>query len=241
MQSEKQWNLDAVLLFVAGLMISFALGVFGTLIVTKFGNLPDPQVKFYGFVVGTVSLHGVALILTHFLLQAHRLTWPEFLGLKGPHLPKAALVALGVALLALPPALGLNELSRQFIVWIHGSANPQPTMEVLENSVGLWQRIWFGMSAIIVAPLAEEILFRAILYRTLCQLGPRRRALLISALVFGIFHISLVSFVPLTVLAIILTVLYDKTDNLMAPIIAHSLFNAANFFYFIYQTSARAG
>ena len=36
------------------------------------------------------------------------------------------------------------------------------------------------------------------------------------------------TFVPLFVLALALTWLYEKTDNLLAPITAHSLFNAAN-------------
>ena len=33
---------------------------------------------------------------------------------------------------------------------------------------------------------------------------------------------------PLFVLALVLTWLYEKTDSLLAPIAAHALFNAAN-------------
>ena len=36
-------------------------------------------------------------------------------------------------------------------------------------------------------------------------------------------------FLPLFVLALALTWLYEKTDNLLAPITAHALFNAVNF------------
>ncbi len=36
-------------------------------------------------------------------------------------------------------------------------------------------------------------------------------------------------FVPLFALALALTWLYERTDNLLAPITAHALFNAANF------------
>jgi membrane protease YdiL (CAAX protease family) len=38
-----------------------------------------------------------------------------------------------------------------------------------------------------------------------------------------------VTFVPLAVLALVLTVLYERTNNLLAPITAHVLFNALNF------------
>ena len=34
---------------------------------------------------------------------------------------------------------------------------------------------------------------------------------------------------PLAVLALVLTALYERTDNLLAPITAHALFNALNF------------
>jgi len=37
------------------------------------------------------------------------------------------------------------------------------------------------------------------------------------------------TFVPLTFLGLILAWLYDSTDNLIAPIFAHSLFNLDNF------------
>ena len=40
---------------------------------------------------------------------------------------------------------------------------------------------------------------------------------------------NLVTFVPLLVLALVLTALYERTNNLLAPITAHVLFNALNF------------
>ena len=49
---------------------------------------------------------------------------------------------------------------------------------------------------------------------------------------------NLVTFVPLAVLELMLTALYERTDNLLAPITAHALFNALNFFtlFLIQQT-----
>jgi len=43
-------------------------------------------------------------------------------------------------------------------------------------------------------------------------------------------------FLPLFALAMLLTLLYERTNNLLAPITAHSLFNALNFaLYYILQ------
>jgi membrane protease YdiL (CAAX protease family) len=41
------------------------------------------------------------------------------------------------------------------------------------------------------------------------------------------------TFVPLTVLAFTLIWLYERTDNLLAPILTHSLFNTTNFVWLL--------
>jgi membrane protease YdiL (CAAX protease family) len=54
-----------------------------------------------------------------------------------------------------------------------------------------------------------------------------------TSLLFGAVHLNAMTFFPLTFLALVLTWLYEKTDNLLAPILTHSLFNTANFFWLI--------
>lgn len=78
---------------------------------------------------------------------------------------------------------------------------------------------------IVVAPLGEELLFRAGIFRILGGFLPRRAALLISALLFASLHLSLVHFVPLTVLGVIFALAYEKTGSLLVPVVAHGLFN----------------
>ena len=43
------------------------------------------------------------------------------------------------------------------------------------------------------------------------------------------------SFVPLLIFAAVLVRLYESFENLLAPMVAHSLFNAANFLTLIFQ------
>jgi CAAX protease family protein len=81
----------------------------------------------------------------------------------------------------------------------------------------------------VLAPVAEEMLFRGILYPAVKQAGFPRLALWGTALLFAAVHQNLVTFVPLTVLALALAWLYERTDNLWAPITAHAMFNAMNF------------
>jgi membrane protease YdiL (CAAX protease family) len=238
-QSEKQWNPEAVLLLVAGLMVSFSAGALANLALLRlFSHLPLAQQKFYGFLISSVSLQIVGLVLIHFFLRQHELTWTEFLGLKRPGFARAIALAVAVVAVALPLTLGLNKICEILLTQLAGKVETQPTMKILEISATLPQRLYFGFTAIVLAPLIEEILFRAILYRGIKQLGYPKLALFGSALLFGAIHLSLLTLVPLTVLAIILALLYDKADNLMAPIVAHSLFNAANFVLYLYQDEA---
>jgi membrane protease YdiL (CAAX protease family) len=235
-QSEKPWKLEAVLLLGTGLMMSLSIGVLITLAARQFGpGFSAAQERFMMFVISSVSFQGAGLILTHFFLRQHQVTWTEFLGLKGPNLWRAMILGLAVTIVALPVILLLNEFFRIVITRFHGTPDTQPTMQVLELSVSLGQRIVFGITAMLLAPVVEEVLFRGILYRTIKQYGYPRLALLGTSLLFGAIHLNWMTLFPLAGLAVILALLYDRANNLMAPIVAHSLFNAVNFFSYIYR------
>lgn len=79
--------------------------------------------------------------------------------------------------------------------------------------------------AVVVAPIVEELVFRAGLFRYLNQRLPRAAALMLPAVVFGSLHGNLVAFAPLVVLGIIFSLAYERTGNIAVPMIAHGLFN----------------
>jgi membrane protease YdiL (CAAX protease family) len=56
------------------------------------------------------------------------------------------------------------------------------------------------------------------------------------SLLYALIHLNLPTLVPLFVLALVLTWLYVRTDRLLVPIAAHSLFNAANLAILFLQT-----
>lgn len=89
------------------------------------------------------------------------------------------------------------------------------------------------MLTILLAPIAEEALFRGILYPTIKQAGHPRWALWGTSVVFGILHFNMATLAPLVFLAVVLAFLYESSDSLLTPIATHSMFNAANFFYLV--------
>jgi membrane protease YdiL (CAAX protease family) len=238
MLSERSWNRELLLLLLAGLLMCWCLGSLLGILLEHLLPVEAAEPKlFYRFVISTLTFHGAALVLVHQLLKLHETNWKEFLGLSRPHLKRAILFALLVAILVLPVILALNVWSARLIQLAFGiKPEPQPTIKVLEASVGLGQRICFGLAALVLAPVAEEVLFRGILYPVLKNRFHPALAAFGTSILFAAFHSSLMTLLPLTVFAVVLVLVYERTDTLLAPILTHALFNAVNFFASIFGT-----
>jgi membrane protease YdiL (CAAX protease family) len=216
---------------IAGLSLAAAL--LGHLTGRPAGGEPRP----IDLAIGTSAMQAAVIIMVHLFLREHGVGWSDFLGLRGPRPGKAVLLALGVGVVVLPLTLALNAASAWVMdTMLHVTPEAQTTIKVMKVSPGLAQRFYFGTMSIVIAPLVEETIFRGILYPSVKQLGYPKAALFGTALLFAVIHGNLMTFVPLTFLAVVLALLYEATDNLLAPILTHSFFNAANFLLLIYET-----
>lgn len=92
-----------------------------------------------------------------------------------------------------------------------------------------WQAVVW-LSALVLAPLAEEIFFRGLLQSLLRRyLRQPWIAVLVSAVCFTAIHAPYWHTMPsLFALAIALGYNYERTGRLFAPILIHCLFNAVN-------------
>jgi membrane protease YdiL (CAAX protease family) len=88
----------------------------------------------------------------------------------------------------------------------------------------------FGMTTVIFAPVAEELLFRGLILRRLLSFGPWP-AVVGSAIVFAAWHAS-PAVVPLLLIGGILGWLYLRSATLWQPITFHVLFNLVSFVQF---------
>lgn len=79
--------------------------------------------------------------------------------------------------------------------------------------------------AVVVAPLTEEVIFRAGLFRYLRTRAPRWVALGLPAAIFAVMHGNLVAFGPLLALGVVFALAYERTGRIAVPIVAHGLFN----------------
>ncbi len=120
------------------------------------------------------------------------------------------------------------------------------TIFLLPEPTGIWKKIFdmlnetmaqvfnnqiagFLMVAI-AAPILEESLFRGIILKALLKKYNPYVAILISAIVFGVFHMNPWQFLYATVLGLFLGYMYWKTKSLFYPIFIHFLLNSTMFF-----------
>ncbi|MEJ6717120.1 MAG: membrane protease YdiL (CAAX protease family) [Akkermansiaceae bacterium] len=81
-------------------------------------------------------------------------------------------------------------------------------------------------SAVVVAPIAEEVIFRGFLYPVVKRYSEPWFAAIFTGCLFGVIHFNLMSFPLLALMGIVLVVLYEITGSLWVPIACHAAFNA---------------
>lgn len=153
-----------------------------------------------------------------------------------PHLPSAEppwlrvklagkwwLWGLGGYLVAIP-LVTLVSLVNQSIWQGRGGSNPLLPI-ALQSKDGVALALFFVMAAI-AAPIFEEILFRGFLLPSLAKYMPVGGAIGLSAVMFAVAHLSFSEVLPLAVLGMILGFVYTRSQNLLASIMLHSLWNA---------------
>jgi uncharacterized protein len=229
MLSAKPWRGEAVLQFCGAQLLCFCLGLIFAGLLQKAGLAAfRPPDGFGAVLLTTLGFQGAAWLLILFFLRQHQIGWREAFGFRGPQLSRALLLAGLAVIVLLPAVLGLQQVSAVVLTKLGWQPEQQLAVTLLANTKSWWLRIYLGAFAVVLAPVAEEFIFRGMLYPFVKQLGWPRLAWIGVSFAFALIHDDAATFVPLFVLALALTWLYEKTDNLLAPIAAHSLFNAAN-------------
>ena len=86
-----------------------------------------------------------------------------------------------------------------------------------------------AITAVVLAPLFEETVFRGVLLPVLGRSLGRSGSVLVSALVFAIAHLSIGELPPLLVLGLGLALLRLSTGRLFPCVVMHALWNGVTF------------
>lgn len=180
-----------------------------------------------------VGFTPVFQIITFFLvgrfLKKNNMTWAEAFGFTTRGLGRNVLLATGSVLFVLPVSLALLWLSRKAMEFWALRPELQTMVKALESAQSWDQYFLLGVTAILLAPAWEELVFRGILFSAVKQAGFPRLAWIGTSLLFAAVHVNLVTFLSLFAVGAVMVWLYQRTESLVAPIFAHALFNGVNF------------
>lgn len=227
-------------------MLRLLLGVFfclciGSLLTQLVRGAADPQTppSVGRVLISAVCFQlGIVALVWRFLYE-HKVGWVNGFGFQRSWLKALGLGALVIGLF-LPVGWMLQNLSLRLMEQLGLEPSVQLALQALKNSGSTGELVALGIVTVLLAPVAEETLFRGVLYPTVKQYGFPRAALWGTSVLFALIHFNVAIFVPLLLLALLLVWLYEKTDNLLAPIAAHITFNAVNFaMFFIINEPAR--
>ena len=168
----------------------------------------------------------ICLGLLFYLRQIRGLDPVALFGLRRLSAPRVVAAAVLWLLPLLAVVTACNWLTLQWLKQFWPDLAPQEaiTMFLEQNHAG--SRAIMIVSAVLIAPLVEEVVFRGFVYGAVKRFTDPIFAGLASAALFALAHFHLGSVVPLFVLALGFTAAYERTGSLLVPMLMHGLFNA---------------
>jgi membrane protease YdiL (CAAX protease family) len=131
---------------------------------------------------------------------------------------------VGLQLVALIPV--------QLLIQIHGETAKQDVVKVADRSSGIEVPLVI-LAVAVLAPVAEELLFRGALLRELLRKTTPGWAVFVSAVVFGLVHVigdpsvgSLIALPVIVLLGLVCGYQAVRTGDLCRPIMLHMGFNS---------------
>lgn len=99
--------------------------------------------------------------------------------------------------------------------------------DFLEASFNVIESGWIGILAVaIIGPVLEEMLFRGAITKELLKQYEPSKAIFISGLIFGIFHLNPAQIFPAMLIGFVLAWLYWRTGSLVPGILIHVVNNS---------------
>ena len=170
------------------------------------------------------------------LFNVRRVTATELFGLNRLS-PRALLVwSFGGALLVFLTVQAVAWLWQHYVLshaWTE--SGEQALVQLLRDSPDMGLRLAIALSACLIQPITEEIIFRGYFYPALKRQADGGFAAIVSALVFAVLHMHVPVLGPLFVMGLLLVLVYELSGSLWVPIAIHAIFNTTTVVYQLLQ------
>lgn len=242
MRPAQPWRLEPTLRLLAALPLALAVaGMTLEMVARGLGAGGSPASRpAWLLAAGTGLVHGVALVLLVPFLRAHRLGWQSAFGFGAKGWFRTGLTAAALTVPAMVLAWLLHQASGWILDRLGIAHDAQAAVQAVRGASRPWELGLLFLFAAVTAPLVEELLFRGVLWPLARDRGWKVGGGLVVALLFALIHFNAAALLPLTVLGLFWTWLYERTGDLGAPVVSHALFNAANFAWIAFLAPAAA-
>lgn len=133
--------------------------------------------------------------------------------------------SIGLGLVLAVPAWIGAQLIGVIVIRLMDLVGLQPDTGVAEQALANADPVVLVLALVLVAPVAEELFFRGVVYNAWLREYGARVAIVGSGLLFAVIHASLFLLLPFAALGIALALLYRATGSLPAVIALHAGFN----------------
>ena len=224
--------LDMALLVAGGFVVVSAVAV-PLVVLPLVGALTASLASPRREAVGVVINYALMALPSLLILQKQLASSPErerpsggWLQWRIQPLPSAVFRALRGWLQITPVVM----LTGWLLVKLFGDpGGSNPLLELVLGSRDPFALLLLGLTAVVLAPLFEETIFRGALLPVLGRRFGRLPGVLLSGLLFGMAHISIGELAPLTVLGVGLGLLRISSGRLLPCVLMHGIWNAVTF------------
>lgn len=115
----------------------------------------------------------------------------------------------------IPMPEGIKQLLRQLKETIESS------YKLVAGAKNFKELMYVILAVAFIPAIVEETVFRGFLQNTLEKSLYPIKSIIIGGIIFGLFHLNPVNFIPLILIGIYLGFLYYKSNSLFIPIVAH--------------------
>jgi uncharacterized protein len=127
-------------------------------------------------------------------------------------------------------ALGVTNLWFNLLTWLQERVPyVEAQMQDYLRTAGAFSPdagyVWLILGVSILAPVAEELIFRGIIQGELRKAMPEWAAIIIQALIFALFHLQPIQITYVLLPGLLLGLAYAWSRSIWVPIIMHILFN----------------
>lgn len=152
----------------------------------------------------------------------------ETVGIRPYPLKPTLVYGVGTFLVILPICVVALWINAVILLLLKMDLQYHPLLVTLGQTPGWWVLPLSLVQAAVLAPLAEEFIYRGVLLVTLMREIGAAGAMVGSSLVFAIVHLEAEpqAVLPLFCLGMAMAYTAYRTRSLVAPIVTHSLFNA---------------